>query len=87
MRGLWHGHVRRRLAVVLALAAAISLFGAADAAQAASTTITASEDTYTSQGNAAATHGSSGSLTVNGPPGERRAYVKFDRDRHPGRLN
>ena len=77
MRGLFHGHVRRRLAVVLALAAALSVLWAPNAAQAASTTITASEDSYTSQGNAAATHGSSGSLTVNGPPGERRAYVEF----------
>ena len=63
--------------MVLALAAAVSVFGAAEAAQAASTTITASEDTYTSLGTAGTTHGSSGSLTVNGPPGERRAYVKF----------
>jgi acid phosphatase type 7 len=69
--------MRQRLAAVLALAAAISVLGAAGAAQAASTTITAAEDTYTSQGNAAATHGSYGSLTVNGAPGERRAYVKF----------
>jgi acid phosphatase type 7 len=70
--------MRQRLAVVLALAAAVSVLGAAGAAQAASTTITAAEDTYTSQGNAAATHGSGGSLTVNGAPGERRAYVKFN---------
>jgi hypothetical protein len=69
--------MRRRLAAVLALAAAVSVLGAAGAAQAASTTITAAEDTYTSQGNAGATHGSGGSLTVNGPPGERRAYLKF----------
>jgi acid phosphatase type 7 len=77
MRGVCHGHVRRKLAMVLALAAAVSVIGAADVAQAASTSLTASEDSYTSQGNPTGMHGSSGSLTVNGPPGERRAYVKF----------
>jgi hypothetical protein len=69
--------MRSRLAVVLALAVAVGVLGAPGAAQAASTTITATEDSYTSQGNAGTAHGSSGSLTVNGAPGERRAYVKF----------
>ena len=69
--------MRRGLAAVLALLAMISLLGVAGVAQAASATITATEDTYTSQGNPDATHGSIGSLTVNGPSGERRAYVKF----------
>ena len=62
---------------MLALAVAVGLLGAPGAAQAASATITPTEDTYTSQGNAGTTHGSSGSLTVNGAPGERRGYVKF----------
>ena len=69
--------MRRRLATVLVLAVAVGMLGAAGAAQAASTTIAAVEDTYTSQGNPGTTHGSNGSLAVNGPPGERRAYVKF----------
>jgi acid phosphatase type 7 len=69
--------MRRRLAVALALTVAVGVLGAAGAAQAASATVTAVEDTYTSQGNPGSTHGSNGSLTVNGPPGERRAYVKF----------
>jgi acid phosphatase type 7 len=68
--------MRRRLAAVLVLAVAVGMLGAAGA-QAASTTLTAVEDTYTSQGNAGATHGGNVSLTVNAPPGERRAYVKF----------
>jgi acid phosphatase type 7 len=75
MRGLWR--MRRRLAAVLTLVVAVGVLGAAGTASAASATITATEDSYTSQGNASATHGSSGSLTVNGAPGERRAYVKF----------
>ena len=62
---------------MLALAVAVGLLGAPGAAQAATATITATEDTYTSQGTAGTTHGSSGSLTVNGAPGERRGYVKF----------
>jgi acid phosphatase type 7 len=69
--------MRRRVAAALVLAAVVGLLGTAGTAQAASTTITATEDTYTSQGNASATHGANGSLTVNGAPGERRAYVKF----------
>jgi hypothetical protein len=69
--------MRRGLAAVLALLAMTGVLGVAGAAQAAASTITATEDTYTSQGNADATHGSGGSLMVNGPSGERRAYVKF----------
>jgi hypothetical protein len=69
--------MRGRLAVVVIAAAAMSALAGVPAAQAASSTVTAAEDSYTSQGNAAATHGSSGSLTVNAAPGERRAYVKF----------
>ena len=68
--------MRQRLAAVLVLAVAVGMLGAAGA-QAASATIAAVEDTYTSQGNPGTTHGSNGSLTVNGAPGERRAYVKF----------
>jgi hypothetical protein len=69
--------MRRRLAAVLALAALVSLLGGVGAAQAASTTVIATEDTFTAQGTPDATFGSNGSLIVNGPPGERRAYVKF----------
>jgi hypothetical protein len=54
----------------------ISVLGAG-AAQAAASTVTATEDTSTSQANPNGTHGSLGSLTVNGPAGERRAYVRF----------
>jgi acid phosphatase type 7 len=69
--------MRRRLTGVLALAALVSTLGLADSAQAVSTTVIATEDTFTAQGNPDATQGSSGSLLVNGPPRERRTYVKF----------
>jgi hypothetical protein len=70
--------MRRRLAAVVIVGAAVSVLAGVPAARAATSTITAREDTYTSQGNAGARHGSGGSLTVNAAPGERRTYVKFD---------
>jgi hypothetical protein len=39
--------------------------------------LSAAEDTYTSQGNPGAVHGTYSHLGVNATPGERRAYVKF----------
>jgi hypothetical protein len=53
------------------------VLGLAETAQADTTTVIATEDTFTAQGSPDTNNGSSGSLTVNGPPGERRAYVKF----------
>jgi hypothetical protein len=69
--------MRRRVAAVLALAALVSLLGLDDPAQADTTTVIATEDTFTAQGSPGTNYGSSGSMTVNGPAGERRAYIKF----------
>ena len=69
--------MRRRMAVAAVAAATIGVLAGTPAAHADTATITAGEDSYTSQNNASATHGGNSSLTVNAPPGERRAYVKF----------
>jgi acid phosphatase type 7 len=69
--------MRQRLAVVLVLAALLGVLRLAETAHADTTTVIATEDTFTAQNSPDATQGSSGSLIVNGPPRERRAYIKF----------
>jgi acid phosphatase type 7 len=69
--------LRRSFAAALVLAALVSVLGLAETARADTTTVIATEDTFTAQSNPDTTQGSSGSLLVNAPPRERRAYVKF----------
>jgi acid phosphatase type 7 len=68
--------MRGRVVAALVAAGAIALLGV-QAARADTATVSATEDTYTSQGNPATAHGGNASLKVNAAPGERRAYVKF----------
>ncbi len=73
----------RRLAVVVMAAAVISVLIGARGGWADTSTVTATEDTYVSQGNASAVHGDYTYLATNAGPGERRAYLKFTVDGIP----
>jgi hypothetical protein len=61
--------LRPKFAAVLVLAALVSVLGSAQTAQADTTTVIATEDTFTAQSNPDTTQGSSGSLLVNAPRG------------------
>jgi acid phosphatase type 7 len=69
--------MRRRLAAAVIVAAIGSLLVGVRTGWADTSTITATEDTYVSQGNPSGLHGSYSYLATNAAPGERRAYVKF----------
>jgi hypothetical protein len=67
----------RRVAAVAAAVAALSVLAGVQDAQADTSTVVASDDTYSSQSNPSTRHGGNSSLSVNAAPRERRAYVKF----------
>jgi hypothetical protein len=76
--------IRRRWAPIIVIVAALAavLLTPALWASAGSSTVSAAEDSYTSQSNASATHGADTSLSVNAKSAnkndERRIYVKFN---------
>jgi acid phosphatase type 7 len=69
--------MRGRLVAALTAFAVMSVVAGVHVARADTSTLDATDDTYTSQNNAASPHGGNASLTVNAAPGERRAYLKF----------
>jgi calcineurin-like phosphoesterase family protein len=69
--------LRPKLVVLTVVAFLAALLGFTPGAYADSLTFNVAEDTYTSQSNASATHGTNTYLGNNATPGERRAYLKF----------
>jgi acid phosphatase type 7 len=69
--------MRGRVVAALTAFAVMSVVVGVQIALADTSTLGATDDTYTSQNNPATPHGGNASLTVNAPPGERRAYLKF----------
>jgi acid phosphatase type 7 len=69
--------MRGRVVAGLTAFAVMSVIVGVQIAQADTSTLGATDDTYTSQNNAASPHGGNASLAVNAAPGERRAYLKF----------
>jgi len=69
--------MRGRVVAALTAFALMSVIVGIQIAVADTSTLVATDDTYTSQGTPATTHGGNVSLTVNAAPGERRAYLKF----------
>jgi acid phosphatase type 7 len=70
--------LRRKLVALTVMAFLATLLGLASGARADTLTFKVAEDSYTSQSNASATHGTNTYLGNNAAPGERRAYLKFN---------
>jgi acid phosphatase type 7 len=69
--------MRGRVVAGFTAFAVMSVIVGVQIAQADTSTLGATDDTYTSQSNATSPHGGNPSLAVNAAPGERRAYLKF----------
>ena len=69
--------MRGRVVAGLTAFAVMSVIVGVQIAQADTSTLGATDDTYTSQNNPASPHGGNPSLAVNAAPGERRVYLRF----------